>query len=319
MSDFPAVPVDLSVTSTNGLRAATGIDAHVRQRVQKQVTELTQRRNRRSAPTRTRGHDPDTLGGHPADAGSTLSRPTEGPDSLVVGGEILLRRASWEDGQSAGPASGAVGSSLVRSGATPSRAGWCAWSTVDDVTSAGRHRGRAARPGPCGIAHPRDAAAAGGQALQQRRRLGDRDLLRLSRQLRRQRRREGRGDRHGHRRARSARTAGSPASPARSTDPSTAANDSQRRPAGPRSAGTACSTSRPATARLSAASWRRSRPEPTSRSTARSRRPAPGTEIDVACALVPPRCVTVRRSSTCRWARRRCPTSPRWRSPPRSR
>lgn len=80
----------------DNLRAATGIDARVRQRVQKQVTELTQRR---TDDRRRR----NLVGAVQSRWASTRRVPidlvttTEGPDSLVLRGEILLRQTSWED------------------------------------------------------------------------------------------------------------------------------------------------------------------------------------------------------------------------------
>lgn len=96
MSDFPGGPGRPFGDEYDGLRAATGIDAHVRQRVQKQVTELTQRR---TDDRRRRGlaGSIQTRWADTREMRIDLVTTTEGPDSLVVGGEILVRRASWDD------------------------------------------------------------------------------------------------------------------------------------------------------------------------------------------------------------------------------
>ncbi|WP_456787502.1 S8 family peptidase [Cellulomonas sp. P5_C5] len=98
MSEFPGDPGRPFGDDYDNLRAASGIDAHVRQRVQKQVTELTQRRS----DDRRRRSIAGAIQTRWADLRETridLVTTTEGPDSLVVGGEILLRRTSWDDRQ----------------------------------------------------------------------------------------------------------------------------------------------------------------------------------------------------------------------------
>ena len=316
MSDFPGGPGRPFGDEYDGLRAATGIDAHVRQRVQKQVTELTQRRT----DDRRRRGLAGTIQTRWADTRQMridLVTTTEGPDSLVVGGEILLRRASWEDRQvqaylrGRGLQPGALGcdaleSRLVRLVADESMTS----RQLDDIVAELRDRGHAASLTHVTPLQPvvKPCSSVAASAIET---FSDYPVSS--------------GDSAGVKVAvidtgieGPLRTDGWLAGIPRTVDdPSTAAND----PTSTRWTSirwTACSTSRPATARSSAASWRRSRPEPTSRSTARSRRPAPGRRSTSPAPSSTP-CVTVRRSSTCRWARRRCPTSPRWRSPPRSR
>lgn len=96
MSDFPSGPGRPFGADYDSLRASTGIDARVRQRVQKQVTELTQRRTddrrRRDLVGAVQSRWADSR-----EARLDLVTTTAGPDALVVRGEILLRRESWSD------------------------------------------------------------------------------------------------------------------------------------------------------------------------------------------------------------------------------